>query len=162
MTKRDVITQIRKARASHVHWKSYVLLSLRGIVTDHAKTNFPIVQTECEFGKWYFGDDGFLSRFSSFQDLEKQHEMIHEIYIHIYTLQNTKLRGGFFTRKSKMLQDRQHEISVLVKRLNNYSNSLLDTLKRLEEEVSEEKGDFFQSKDETNIKKSEELKTDNI
>ena len=155
MTKRDVITQIRRARASHVHWKSYVLLSLRGVVNDHTKTNFPIVQTECDFGKWYFGDDDFLSKFSSFRDLEKPHEMIHEIYIHIYTLQNATLRGGFFTRKSKMLRDRQHEIGVLVKRLNNYSNLLLDTLKRLEEEVSDENAVYLQPDVENALGKSE-------
>lgn len=160
MTKRDIITQIRKARASHVHWKSYVFLGLRGIVTDHDKTNFPIVQTECDFGKWFYANTAVLSKYLSFPDLEKPHEMVHDLYIQIYAMQNARLKGGLFTNKNKLLQSRQHDISDLVSKLNNYSGILLDTLKRLEEEVSEEKDDFFIPDSEVNIENSEELPTD--
>ncbi len=135
MTKRDIITQLREAKASHIHWKSYMLLSVRGIVDEHTKTNFPIVQTECDFGKWYYEEEAAFSNFSSFETLEKPHEMIHELYIKIYTLQNTSLKGGLFAKKKKLLQNRRQEIIGLLAQLNEYSVDLLDNLARLEKEV---------------------------
>lgn len=143
MTKREIITQLRKARASHIHWKSYVLLSLRGIVSDHSKTNFPIGQTECDFGKWYYEDSFLLSNFPTFQSLEKPHELIHELYIQIYALQNAGLKGGLFSSKAKLLRKRQQEIGDLLTKLNELSTELINSLEKLEKEVQLEKEDFF-------------------
>lgn len=142
MIKREIITQIRKARASHIHWKSYMLLSVRGIVKDFKKTNFPIVQTECDFGKWYFDEVVNLAEFDSFQALEKPHEIIHDIYIQIYTLQNSNLRGGLFAKRINLLKSRQHEINNLIIDLNKQSNKLLDSLKQLENDVLRFTGDL--------------------
>lgn len=135
MTKREIVMQIRSARASHVRWKSYVQIALRGIVTDQTQASLPIVQTECEFGKWYYGDGMFLTMLSNFQALESPHEMIHEMYIQIYTLQKAKLHGGFFTNKRKLLRRRKEEISKLIANLNDYSRIILETLHQLEIEV---------------------------
>ncbi len=157
MTKREIITQLRAARASHIHWKSYMLLSVRGIVADHAKTNFPIVQTECDFGKWYYDVASLLSNFPTFQDLEKPHDLIHEIYIQIYTLQNSSLKGGLFSSKSKLHSKRQQEIGELLAKLNEHSNGLLNSLEQLEKEVLLEKDTFFTSITAVEVNDSEEL-----
>jgi len=160
MTKREIITQLREARASHIHWKSYVLLSLRGIVNDHAKTNFPIVQTECDFGKWYYEETALLSRFSAFHELERPHELIHETYLQMYTLQNASLKGGLFTKKAKLHKLRQQEIKELLTKLNEYSDTLLDLLVQLEEEVLLEKGEIISSESKIGTEDSEEKKGD--
>ncbi len=157
MTKREIITQLREARAFHIHWKSYVLLSLRGIVKEHSKTNFPIVQTECDFGKWYYEDASLFSNFPAFQDLEKPHELIHEIYIQIYTLQNSSLKGGLFSSKSKLLRKRQQEISELLAKLNEHSSGLLNSLEQLEKEVLLEKETFFTNNTTVEVEDLEEL-----
>ena len=119
-----------------------MLLSVRGIVKDFKKTNFPIVQTECDFGKWYFEEVVNLAEFDSFQALEKPHEMIHDIYIKIYTLQNSSLKGGLFVKKTNLLKSRQHEINELIIDLNKESNKLLDSLKQLEHDVLQFAGDL--------------------
>lgn len=135
MTKRDIIMNVRSAKASHVRWKSYVQIALRGIITDSSKVDIPIVQTECDFGKWYYGDGMALTMLSNFAALEEPHEMVHEMYIQIYTLQKAKLRGGFFSNKRKMLKRRQQEIVTLMANLNDYTKILLGILYQLEIEV---------------------------
>ncbi len=135
MKKREIIMQVRSARSSHVRWKAFVQIALRGIITNHSEDNLPIVQTECDFGKWYYGDGMILSMSPNFQSIEMPHEMLHESYIQIYTLQKAKLRGGFFTSKRKMLKRRQEEITTLLANLNDYSRIILETMHQLEIEV---------------------------
>lgn len=135
MTKREIVMQIRASKSSHVRWKSYVQIALRGIVTDKTQASLPIVQTECDFGKWYYGEGMFLSLLPNFQALEEPHEMLHEMYIQIYTLQKAKLQGGFFTSKRRMLNQRKEEISRLIANLNDYSRIILETLRQLEVEI---------------------------
>jgi hypothetical protein len=135
MTKREIIMNIRAAKAAHVRWKSFVQIALRGIITKSSKADIPIVQTECDFGKWYYGDGMVLSMLTNFAALEEPHEMVHEMYIQIYTLQKAKLRGGFFTNTRKLLKRRQQEIGILMANLNDYSKILLGTLHQLEIEV---------------------------
>jgi hypothetical protein len=151
MKKREIIMQIRASKSAHVRWKSYVQIALRGIITDQAEATLPIVQTECDFGKWYYGDGMFLSLLPNFQNLEHPHEMLHEMYIQIYTLQKAKLQGGFFTSKRRMLRKRQHEISQLVANLNDYSRIMIETLQQLEIEVlkmtSEEINELYEMDD---------------
>ncbi len=135
MTKRDLIMSIRSAKAAHVRWKSYVQIALRGIITQSSKADIPIVQTECSFGKWYYGEGMVLSMLPNFAALEEPHEMVHEMYIQIYTLQKAKLKGGFFTNTRKLLRRRQQEIGALMANLNDYTKILLETLHQLEIEV---------------------------
>lgn len=127
--------QIRASKSSHIRWKSYVQIALRGIVTDKTQASLPIVQTECEFGQWYYGEGMFLSLLPNFQALEEPHEMLHEMYIQIYTLQKAKLQGGFFSSKRKMLARRKEEVSLLIANLNDYSRIMIETIRQLEVDV---------------------------
>ncbi len=135
MKKKDIIIQIRSARASHIRWKSMVNIALRGIVIKHTDDILPIVQTECEFGKWYYGEGMALSLSQYYQDLEYPHEALHEVYIQIFTLQKAKLRGGFFISKKKLLRKRDEEIKRLLMDFNDFSRIIIETLKQLEMEV---------------------------
>lgn len=147
MTKREIIMQIRASKSSHVRWKSYVQIGLRGIVTDKTQASLPIVQTECEFGQWYYGKGMFLSLLPNFQALEEPHEMLHEMYIQIYTLQKAKLQGGFFSSKRKMLKRRKEEITLLIANLNDYSRIMIEIIRQLEVDViqmtNEEIGEMY-------------------
>lgn len=127
--------QIRAAKSAHIRWKSYVQMALRGIITDVIQTGLPIVQTECEFGQWYYGEGMFLLSLPNFQALEKPHAILHEIYIQIYTLQKAKLQGGLFSSKQSMLESRKGEISKLITSFNDYSKILLEGIRQLEIEI---------------------------
>ncbi len=135
MTKRDIIMQIRSAKAAHIRWKSFIQISLRGVITQDSKTEVPIVQTECDFGKWYYGDGMSLTIIPSFNALEEPHEMVHELYIQIYTLQKAKLKGGFFTSTYKLLKKRQEEVDRLFENFNDYTKILTEGLTQLEIDV---------------------------
>ena len=135
MNKRDLIISIRAARADHIRWKAYISIALRGIVTTNSEEMLPIVHTECGFGKWYYGVGSSLSSLENYQSLEDPHEMLHEMYIQIYTLQKAKLRGGFFTSKRRLLRRRKAEIVSLVANLNDYSKIITTTLRQLENDV---------------------------
>ncbi len=135
MTKREIVIQIRSAKYAHIRWKSFVQMALRGVLTDVKKTGFPIVQTECEFGQWYYGEGMFLLSLPNFQALEKPHATLHEIYIQIYTLQKAKLQGGFFSSKKSMLESRKGEINKLITSFNDYSKILLERIRQLEIEI---------------------------
>ena len=135
MTKRDIIMQIRSAKAAHIRWKSFVQIALRGIITDDVKVEVPIVQTECDFGKWYYGEGMSLSELNTYQALEEPHELVHETYIQIYTLQKAKLKGGFFSSKNKQIKKRQEEVDRLAANFNDYTKILIEGLNQLEIEV---------------------------
>lgn len=135
MTKRDIIMQIRSAKAAHIRWKSFVQIALRGVITDDVKVEVPIVQTECDFGKWYYGEGMSLSELHSYQALEEPHELVHETYIQIYTLQKAKLKGGFFSSKNKQMKKRQEEVDRLAANFNDYTKILIEGLNQLEIEV---------------------------
>lgn len=135
MTKRDIIMQIRSAKAAHIRWKSFVQISLRGILTQDSKVDIPIVQTECDFGKWYYGDGLALSMLPSFAALEEPHEMVHETYIQIYTLQKASFKGGFFTSERKFLKKREEEVNLLSANFNDYVRILVESMTQLEIDV---------------------------
>lgn len=135
MNKRDIIMQIRSAKAAHIRWKSYAQIAIRGIVTTTSQSNVPLVQTESEFGKWYYGDGMVLSMLRSYNALEEPNEMVHEMYMQIYTLQKAKLKGGFFSSRNQLLKRRQQEIENLVATLNDYSKILIEGINQLEIEV---------------------------
>jgi len=135
MTKRDIIMQIRSAKAAHIRWKSFVQISLRGIVTQDSKVDIPIVQTECDFGNWYYGDGMILSMIPGYMAIEEPHEMVHEIYIQIYTLQKATFKGGFFTSERKFLKKREEEVNRLSANFSDYVKILVEAMNQLEIDV---------------------------
>lgn len=130
--KRKLLDEIATARLNHLKWKSYFEISLRDI--SKFKINMEEVQpisTECQFGKWYYGDGQGLSRFNVFHEIEKVHEKIHEIYFKIIKVIN-KDDKSIFTSKKSYLQTKQFLIDDLLMDMNNYSSILRGLLSQLE------------------------------
>jgi len=126
---------IRSAKAAHIRWKSFVQISLWGIVTQDSKVDIPIVQTECEFGKWYYGNGMILSMISGYMAIEEPHEMVRKIYIQIYTLQKATFKGGFFTSERKFLKKREEEVNRLSTNFNDYVKIVVESMNQLEIDV---------------------------
>lgn len=135
MTKREIIMQIRSAKAAHIKWKSLAQIAIRGVISDKIKVEVPIVQTESGFGKWFYGSGMSLSELQSYNALEEPLEMIHETYIQIYTLQKAKLKGGFFSSKNQQIKKRQEEVDRLFANFNDYAKILVEGLNQLEIDV---------------------------
>jgi len=97
--------------------------------------DIPIVQTECEFGKWYYGDGMILSMISGYMAIEEPHEMVRKIYIQIYTLQKATFKGGFFTSERKFLKKREEEVNRLSTNFNDYVKIVVESMNQLEIDV---------------------------
>jgi len=135
MNKRDIIIKIRYARAAHMKWKSYAQIAIGGLITESSHQNIPIVQTEGEFGKWYYGDGMALSMMPSYISIEEPLENVYSIYLQIYTLQRAKHKGGFFGFFRNDEKKRLKEIELLTANFNSYNKILLDSVHQLEMEV---------------------------
>lgn len=127
--------KIRYARAAHMKWKSFAQIYIGGIITDISSNNLPIIQTEADFGKWYYGDGIALSLLPSYHSIEEPLEQVFSNYLQIYTLQRAKHKGGFFSIFRNSDTRREKELEVLRLGFNNYNKILLDSIQQLEMEV---------------------------
>lgn len=135
MNKKDIIVKIRFARASHMKWKSYAQIAIGGLIMDTNQKNIPLIQTESEFGKWYYGDGMVLSMMPSYITIEEPLENVFSIYLQIYTLQRAKHKGGFFGFFNSDDKKRLKEIEILTSNFGEYNKILLDSMHQLEMEV---------------------------
>lgn len=83
--KTEALSRIRQAKSSHIRWRAYAQGLVAGVKVKDER--LPIRHTDCQFGKWYFGEgDELLGRIGIYQDIEGPHEMLHSIYEQIYKL----------------------------------------------------------------------------
>jgi hypothetical protein len=69
MTKKEVIIRIHLAKAAHMRWRNIAQISIGGLSNEVNKVSIPILQTESEFGKWYYGDGMALSMLTSYMGI---------------------------------------------------------------------------------------------
>lgn len=84
-SKKEILWTIKKARSSHIKWRSYAYAILDGFPTtaEHA----PIGHEQCAFGQWYHGEgEAELGRLERFRELGDAHRQLHEVYGEIYRL----------------------------------------------------------------------------
>lgn len=84
MVKTEVITTLKLAAVSHRAWVSNAQALIDGVPLD--KDKVPVSATECEFGKWYYGDGQCLKSIPGFKEIEKPHDNLHQTYAEIFAL----------------------------------------------------------------------------
>ncbi len=130
MTKKDIIEKIRKAKLGHKRWISYAKAIHMGIELDEGAV--PVLETDCSFGKWYYGEGQALSELDSFTSIEKPHTTLHDIYMQLFKAREKPVKRGLFTSAKKAEREKQEAIEMLMNRLIQVSEVLLDNLKTLE------------------------------
>ncbi len=135
MTKREAIEQVRKAKLGHKKWISYAKAIHMGIQVD--KDAVPMMETECSFGKWYYGDGQVFSGMDTYQAIEEPHGLLHNTYMRLYKARKKPLKTGFFVSKSKAQQEKQAVIEKLMDQLLQISEILMNNLKDFELELLE-------------------------
>ncbi len=133
MTKSEAIEQIRKAKAGHKRWMSYAKAMHMGIKVDKDAT--PLVETDCSFGKWYYGEGQIFSEMDSYQAIEEPHEMLHQTYMKLFKTKKQPLKTGLLVSKSRALKERQNELDELMKQLTYVSQMLMENLKEFESDL---------------------------
>ncbi len=133
MTKSEALEQVRKAKTGHKKWMSYAKAIHMGIKVDQDAV--PMMETECSFGKWYYGDGQIFSDMDSYQAIEEPHEMLHQTYMRLYKARKKPVKTGFFVSKSKAANEKQSQLDNLMKQLNHVSQILMDNLKDFENDL---------------------------
>ena len=111
---------VLRAKAAHLKWRSYAQGMVEGV--DCPPDSVPLEPTECEFGKWYYGQGKeMLGELAFYRALKAPHDMLHSLYKQIYDL----------ARQGKQDEARKHMPGLL-----EISRSLLETISFLEEEIA--------------------------
>ena len=119
LDKNEVLRVIRRAKSSHIRWRTFAQAMVTGLPVEEEQA--PVRHTECQFGKWYYGQGkALLGHIDIFQDIETTHELLHHIYAQIFSL----------------VQERKlSEAKALYEELIGVSRTLLEQIDLLEEEV---------------------------
>lgn len=84
MNKTEFISIIRSAKQSHKRWVENAHSLIEGIPLD--KSQVPVNSTDCQFGKWYYGDGQALKPMVNFREIEEHHDALHHTYREIFVL----------------------------------------------------------------------------
>jgi len=142
MTKKDAIEQVRKAKLGHKKWISYAKAIHMGIPL---KTeSLPVIETECDFGKWYYRDGQIFSNIESFRSIEEPHGILHNTYMKLYKTMNEPVQTGLFVSKSKAERKKAKEMDELMDKLLQISEILINNLSRFEMDLKELSDDEFE------------------
>lgn len=137
MTKREIIQQLRAAKAAHIQWRAYAQAIVGGFSVD--QNHVPVIHTNCKFGQWYYGKGQILSNLSVYASIDGPHATLHAVYMEIFKLMYGDESSGFmsslFTNKEKRREKNKNKAEELMQNLISVSESLLESLNMLEQEV---------------------------
>jgi hypothetical protein len=140
MDKTEVITTLKLAAVSHRAWLSNAQALIDGIPLD--KDKVPVSATECEFGKWYYGDGQCLKSIPGFKEIEKPHDNLHQTYAEIFALlygeENKK--PSFFSkligRAQKAAAEKKEAAKVKSLILKDHSTEVIDHMEQLQRVIN--------------------------
>ncbi len=131
--KREIIDEILQAKTGHKRWLAYARALHMGIPVD--KKAIPMIETDCHFGKWYYGKAQVFSNLESFKAIEEPHTMLHQIYMQMYKLRKTPLETGLFISKKAAEKKRQEKLDKYMEQLNHISDLLMESLSHFENDI---------------------------
>lgn len=120
LDKRKALQLLCLARTAHIKWLGHALELVNG--HEIAESRAPVMHTDCEFGRWYYGEGkellGYLEHYLL---VDEAHRILHGIYRDIFAAVK---RGDMATAKAGLQE------------LVQSSQSLLDAIHLLEQEVT--------------------------
>ena len=133
----DTLEKLRAAKTAHIRWRSYAQALVNGVPVDNSKV--PVVHTDCEFGKWYYGAGQRLSHLPSYRAIEEPHEMLHLLYMKIFKLLFTEEKVTLFQKlvglSGKLTYERRQEVDKVLDQLLSVSKTLVGAIEVLERDV---------------------------
>ncbi|CAK8721217.1 Chemoreceptor zinc-binding domain-containing protein [Candidatus Electrothrix aarhusensis] len=140
MDKTEVMTTLKLAAVSHRAWLSNAQALIDGIPLDKEKV--PVSATECEFGKWYYGDGQKLKSLPGFKEIEEPHDKLHETYMEIFTLlygEESK-KPSFFSKlmgsAQKAAAEKWEAARAKSLILKDHSSEVIDRLEHLQRMIN--------------------------
>jgi len=137
MDKKAIIAQLRKAKTAHIRWRSYAQALVSGIPMDEGKV--PVIYTDCDFGRWYYGEGQALAGLAGYRAIDDPHEQLHAVYLdifqHLFEDDDISLFDRLRGRKVRTPENRQLEIHGKLEELLRISERLLSYIDELEHSV---------------------------
>ena len=136
MERKEVLEQLRAAKAAHINWVQRAKLLIAGFEID--ESSIPVNSTECKFGKWFYSDAQRLNGLRTnpmecMTEIEQLHFQLHDIYMNIYKLFYATEKQGFFSR----LFGKKKQVSDEAKRLaKEYFDEMEEVSKKLVNEIN--------------------------
>jgi hypothetical protein len=134
MTKQKILEQIRKAKMGHKRWISYAKAIHMGIPVD--KDAVPMLETDCDFGQWYYGEGQVFEKLESFRAIEQPHAMLHNQYMQLFKARRKPRKKGLFVSKKAAIREKNEALDKMMKQLIEISNILMENLRDFEEEIN--------------------------
>ena len=82
MDKNDFINKLKELKKKHSSW--YAAAEAIIMIVETESDNVPKSYTDCEMGKWFYGEGYQLSKFGTFKEIEDIHIELHRLYLEIY------------------------------------------------------------------------------
>lgn len=131
------IEEVRRAKKAHKEWVARAEALVRGLPL--AREQVPVLPTECEFGKWYYGEGQELQDLEAFQALEPVHDELHRIYMDIFRLLFGEPRVGLLDRwlgrAHEIREQQRRQAEALLPRLRMRSEAIVRLLSQLEVDI---------------------------
>lgn len=136
MDRKTIVTMLRSAKSAHIKWRTYAQALVSGLDVDDDKV--PVLHTDCEFGKWYYGNGQVLSSIPSYKTIEHPHEMMHKLYLklfqHLFKEEDLSLFSRLLGKKSASREDDTVR-DKLLKEVIEMSKILLEAIEVLENDI---------------------------
>jgi hypothetical protein len=94
-----------------------------------------MIETNCDFGKWYYGEAQAFSDIASYQAVEEPHTLLHQTYMQLYKIMKEPVKTGFLISKSKSEKLKQEKITALYNYMQDIADRLMDNLKAFETDI---------------------------
>lgn len=137
LKKKEILSQLRSAKSAHIKWRSYAQALVAGLPLDDGKV--PVIHTDCNFGRWYYGQGQVLSSLEGYRAIEEPHEMLHNIYMKIvkklFHEEDPGLLKKMLGSRKRADEKRATEVHELMEHLINISRTLLESIEMVEREV---------------------------
>jgi hypothetical protein len=133
----EILEKLNDARLAHLRWVARAEGLLAGLPLD--KEQVPVMQTDCEFGRWYYGPGHVLNSMSAYRSLQEPHELLHKTYMQIFNLlygeDERSMLGKLFGSAKKHKAQHLEEARKLLPSLKGQSEVLLKNIEILEKEI---------------------------
>ena len=139
MNKDTIASIITSAKRSHKTWLENARTLVEGMPLD--KEQVPVNSTDCQFGKWYYGEGQALKAMINFKEIEGHHDALHQTYREIFVLlfvegdKKASLFSRFFGKAQKSSKENEKLARDKLQVLEQQSKTIMKKLDELERMV---------------------------
>jgi len=134
-----ILLQLRKAKTAHLRWRAYAMALSSGYAVEEGQ--LPVQHTDCQFGRWYYGEGQTLNKYQEFRDIEEIHSQLHHIYQEIFKTLFDQPEPSFWKKllgksADADLINKKMQLEKKLERLSDQSRKMMEALDQLEKVIT--------------------------